>query len=480
MNKIILVQINYTGDHSEKILPLGILSVGSVLKKNGYDVELININEKEIDSTASRVAAQNPLWVGLSVMTGIQTEHSVLFSQKLKSFWSGPIIWGGIHPSLLPNQCLQEDFIDYVVISEGEISVVELTQKIISNEEPDDILGVGYKKNGQPLINPSRPFITNLDEYRLDFSLCNMEKFIFPLGKYKRVIAYKASRGCPFNCAFCYNQAFNRNLWRAWSVGAVVTDINYLKDKYHIDAIKFYDDNFFVNKERALEILKKINLPAHLEVRIDSLDDSLAKKLKDLKVFDMLIGVESGSDRLLNLIDKKITAAKIMQAVEIINKHNLPATYSAIVGLPTETKEEFEATVDLFYKIHQIHKKAVFSLGAYLPYPGSRMYDFARTQGFVSPIKTIDWGKIDRFRKDFKSPWVNAKNVWRIREYFKFLNWRLGPAIRWFEWRLKKRFFYWPLDIYVTEFLADLALEQKNWLGRFLRQSYNFIKEAHE
>ena len=71
MNKIILVQINYTGDHSEKILPLGILSVGSVLKKNGYDVELININEKEIDSIAFRVAAQNPFWVGLSVMTGI-------------------------------------------------------------------------------------------------------------------------------------------------------------------------------------------------------------------------------------------------------------------------------------------------------------------------------------------------------------------------------------------------------------------------
>ncbi|MBT4850338.1 B12-binding domain-containing radical SAM protein [Candidatus Parcubacteria bacterium] len=478
MKKIILVQINYTPDHSERILPMGILCVGSTLKKAGFEVELININEKEINKTTDYIVEQDPLYVGISVMTGIQTQHSATLSKKIKEKKNIPIIWGGIHPSLLPEQCLGEDYIDYIVISEGEISIVELTEKIIKNETPSEVLGIGYKKDGKPEITPSRPFITDLDQYRLDFSLLDLEKFIFPLGKYKRVIAYKSSRGCPFNCAFCYNNIFNKNKWRIWSVDAVVEDIKFLKDNYNIDAIKFYDDNFFVNKNRALEILEKIDLPSHLEIRIDSINDEIAEKLKKYKVFDMLIGVESGSDRLLQLIDKRFTVDKVMESVRILGKYDLPAAYSVIVGLPTETKEEFESTIDLLYKIYGVHPQAVFTLGAYLPYPGSKMYDFAIENGFKPPSKTEDWGKIDRFRKDFNSPWVNVKEVWRIREYFKFLNWRLGPLIKWFEWRIRHRFFGLPLDIYLTEYFAGLAIEQKNPMGKFLRKVYNLTRRS--
>jgi radical SAM superfamily enzyme YgiQ (UPF0313 family) len=476
--KIILVQINYSQDHSEKILPLGILSVGSALKKAGFKPELINITEKEINKTVDYIVKQNPLYLGISVMTGIQTQHSAELSKKIKAKSNIPIVWGGIHPSLMPEQCLSEDYIDYVVISEGEITIVELTKKIVAQQEPVEVLGVGYKKNNQPKVNDWRPFIQNLNDYRLDFSLIDPGKFIFPLAGRKRVIAYKASRGCPFNCAFCYNNIFNKNRWRAWSVEVVVADIKWLKEKYQIDGVKFYDDNFFVNKNRALEILEKIDLSSHLEVRIDSIDDELAKKLKEYKVFDMLIGVESGSNRLLELIDKKFTTSLIIERVKTIASHNLSASYSAIVGLPTETKEEFESTVDLFYKIYKIHPQAAFTLGAYLPYPGSRMYNFAIEQGFKPPQRTEDWGKIDRFRKDFESPWVDAKKVWRIREYFKFLNWKLGPAIKWFEWRIKHRFFAWPIDIYITEYLSGLAIEQKGIIGKFLRKVYNLLRKT--
>jgi radical SAM superfamily enzyme YgiQ (UPF0313 family) len=303
-----------------------------------------------------------------------------------------------------------------------------------------------------------------------------LEKFIFPLGDNKRVVAYKASRGCPFNCSFCYNNAFNKNMWRKWSVETVVADINYLKEKYNIDAVKFYDDNFFVDKNHAFEILSKIKLPSHLEIRIDSIDDEIAKKLKEYKVFDMLIGVESGSNRMLKLIDKNFTVDRVISAVKVLQKYDLPASYSVIVGLPTETREEFDSTIDLLYRIYNIHPKAGFTLGAYLPYPGSKMYDFAIKEGFNPPTKTEDWGKIDRFRKDFTSPWVDVKKVWRIREYFKFLNWKLGPVIKWFKWRIHHRFFSLPLDIYVVEYLSSIALEQKSPIGKFMRKVYNKIR----
>lgn len=474
---IILVQINYSKDNSEKILPLGILSVGSALKKNGFLVQLININEKQIDAAVDYIITKNPLYVGLSVMTGIQTKHSAEFSKKIKARSSIKILWGGIHPSLLAEQCLLEEYIDFVVRCEGEITTVELSKKLQASQPFDDILGLGFKKNGQIQLNPERPLIEDLDVWSLDFSLLDMEDYVYKLDKYKRVIAYKTSRGCPFNCAFCYNRAFNKNRWRAWSVEKVVADIEYLKKNYKIDAIKFYDDNFFVDKQRALEILRQINLPSHLEIRIDMIDETVAKELKERNCFDLLIGVESGSDRLLGMLNKRITVERVLSAVKALAKYDVPASYSAIVGLPTETKEEFFSTIDLLYRIYKIHPRAAFTLGAYMPYPGSAMYDFAIGQGFSPPSRTEDWSKIDRFRKDFSSPWVNGQYVWRIREYFKLLKFKLGPINKWFEFRIRRHFFALPLDIYLVEFFADLAIGEKGIFGRFLRFVYNRTKK---
>lgn len=474
---IFLVQINFSEDHSEKILPLGILSVGSALKKNGFDVELVNISEKEIDETARRLAAVHPEFVAISVMTGMQTQHSAEFSKKLKELnGETPVLWGGIHPSLLPEQCLTENYIDFVIVGEGEETILEFTNARKFGLSFTSILGLGYKKEGNPVINPRRPLITNLDNWRLDFGLLDINDYVYKLGHYKRVVAYKTSRGCPFNCAFCYNNEFNQGRWRVWSIGTVVEDINYLKNNFQIDAIKFYDDNFFVNKERALTILKAIDLPSHLEIRIDFIDDEIARQLKELKVFDMLIGLESGSDRLLQLIDKHFKVERLTEGVKSIAKHGLHATYSFIVGLPTETNEEFQQTINLMRKIYQIHPRAGFTLGAYLPYPGSRMYEFSKEQGFKPPARTDGWGNIDRFRRNFDSPWVDAQKVWVIRECFKILSWDLKLFKKWFEFRIKHNWYFWPFDVHLVEFFAGLAIAEKSLAGKLLRKMYNFFR----
>lgn len=474
---IILVQINYTEDRSETILPLGILSVGSVLKKAGFDVDLININETQIDQTVDYIISKKPIYVGLSVMTGIQTEHSSKMSQQIKNKSNISVVWGGIHPSLLPEQCLASDYIDYVVIGEGEETIIEFSQHFNNKDYYNQILGLGYKNGGKMVINLKRPLISDLDNYRLDFSLIDLEKYIFKLDKYNRVIAYKSSRGCPFNCAFCYNQEFNNNRWRAWSVDSVVEDIEFLKSNYNIEAVKFYDDNFFVDKDRAIEILRLIKIPSHTEIRIDAIDDDIAQELKERESFDLLIGVESGSNRVLRLVNKNITVDNIINAVKILSKNGLKASYSTIVGLPTETKDEFNSTIDLMYQIYKIHPQACFTMGVYLPYPGSKLYKFSIDHGFIPPQKTEEWGGVDRFRSNFNSPWISAKYVWRIREYFKFLSMNLGPVNKWLEWRIKNRFFNFPIDIYVLEYLSNMAISEKNIIGKFLRLAHSKIKK---
>lgn len=474
---IIFVQINYSQDHSEKILPLGILSAGSALKRAGFEVELITLTEKEIDSAAKEIAKKNPLCVGISVMTGIQTKHSVDLSKKIKALANIPILWGGIHPSLCPEQCMSEEYIDFIIIGEAEETIIEFAQRLAGKKSLGGVLGLGHKKNKKIIIEPRRPLIKDLNQWRLDFGLLDINKFVYKQAGYERVLAYKASRGCPFRCTFCYNLLFNYSRWRTWSPEVVLQDINFLKEKYKIDAVKFYDDNFFVDKKWALEILEKIKLPAHVEIRIDAIDDELAKALKKYRCFDMLIGVESGSDRILKLISKNFNVKRTLESVRVLAKYDLPASYSTILGLPTETEEEFFQTIDLMRQIYKIHPKANFTCGAYLPYPGSAMYDLALREGFKPPQKTEGWGEIDRFRKDFKSPWVDGKKVWRIRQYFKFLGYHLGPLTKWFEFRIKHRFFSAPIDIYLVEFLAGLAIEEKTIFGRFLRKTHNFFKK---
>jgi len=258
---------------------------------------------------------------------------------------------------------------------------------------------------------------------------------------------------------------------------AVVDDINYLKDNFKIDAVKFYDDNFFIDKNRAFELLERIDLPSHIEIRIDMITEEVASRLKELKVCELLIGIESGSNRMLNLINKGYTVDKIKEGVRILAKHDLYVTYSTIVGLPTETEEEFNQTLELMEWIHQVHPRAGFTMGSYLPYPGSLMYQFAIDHGFQPPTKTIDWGNIDRFRKDFSSPWVDNKKVWRIREYFKFFSYNLNIINKWSEFRIRRRFFSWPVDIYLIESLAGIAIEEKGVMGKFLRKAHNSIKK---
>ncbi|PJE57855.1 MAG: hypothetical protein COU81_03850 [Candidatus Portnoybacteria bacterium CG10_big_fil_rev_8_21_14_0_10_36_7] len=475
---IALIHINYSDDHSEKILPLGILSVGSALKRAGFAVELFAFTEKEIDHFSKEIVARNPEWIGISVMTGSQTRHSAIFSKVFRKLSNAPIVWGGIHPSLMPWQCINEEYIDYLMIGEGEETVLEFARKIQDKQSIDGIKGLAYKKNGQVVIGERRPLIQNLDQWRIDFSLLDLNKFVYKQGGYERVLAYKSSRGCPFRCSFCYNLNFNESKWRAWSVKSVAEDMAFIKERYRIDAVKFYDDNFFVDKKRAFDVLEAINLPAHVEVRIDSIDDGLAQKLKHYKCFDMLIGVESGSNRLLKLISKNFTIERTMKSVASLAKYNLPAVYSTIVGLPTETKEELDETIELMYRIYKAHPRGYFTLGAYLPYPGSAMYQTAIKEGFLPPQITEDWGSIDRFRQNFKSPWVDVKKVWRIREYFKFFSYHLGPLNKWFEFRIKHRFFAVPLDIYIIEFLAGIAIEEKWGVGKVMRKIHSLFRRV--
>lgn len=426
MNSKPIALVNICKPEDAKIPPLALLYVGGSLKKAGYAVKVFHFTNEEIPRYAKKIIKFDPLYVGLSVFTGDKTLHSAVFSKEIKRQSEIPVLWGGIHPTLLPNQTLSEDYVDYICMYEGEETVVELTEALNGRRELKGVKGIGYKKNGKPVINPPRPSISNLDDHMLDWSLIDVEKFLEQQWDSKRIIGYITSRGCPFNCAFCYNQVFNRRRWRGYSPEKVTEQIDFLKDQYNVDGIRFYDDLLFANPKRAVHILEKVKLPWYGEIRIGMVNEWLVDKFIETEARELLIGLESGSDRILKLCNKMQTVEQITKGVSLLSKaENIKVVGSMIVGLPTETREEIYQTIDLMLKLADIHPNMRYTVGPFTPYPGSKLYDMAVERGLRPPERTEDWCVLDRWSDRIKPTWLDwtdtSEEFYKIRKYAALL-----------------------------------------------------------
>jgi len=475
--KILLLKIEYTSYDN----PLGLLYVGSYLKNNGYDVKLEIIhstmfkNDSFCENKAREIEKEGYLFVGFSVLTGPQTKYSATLSKKIKEFNKDlPIVWGGIHPSLMYEQTLKEKYVDVVVIGEGERTALELADAFSQNRGLADIGGIGYKKNGSLIFNKERELIKDIDEIKIDWplleSFIGIEKCLGEIQGQDMVnILYISSRGCPHNCSFCYNKAFNKRRWRAHSVERVISDISYLKKKYNIRHIVFMDDHFFVNKNRSYEILSRMKdmgvVCDEFLLRIDEVTEDAIKRLSDLGVKRLFIGIESGNDRVLSLMNKNTTRNMILDKFSILSKYKDVAINAAmIVGYPTETLKEIWDSVDLGLELASMLPGIVVTYQIFLPYPGTESYQLALKEGFRPPIATEDYEVYDTFGNTMPLTWLKwaDKNIYklfyRIDKYGKLLTHSestsairtLGKKFFYYlaRFRFKHRFFAFPFELF--------------------------------
>ena len=464
--------------------PFTAMCLSMPLKKNGYQVKVLHIHEYEIDKYADEIIKNNPLFVGFSIFTGIYNLYGAEMSKKIrqKSNSTIPIVWGGVHPSIMPKQCLEEEYIDFVIMKEGEVTVLELANALRDGNSYEGILGLGFKKNSTTVINSCREFIKNLDDYKMDFDCIDMTNYIVTSldenGKETRSIGYYGSRGCPFDCKFCYNLQYNNRKWRAYSKESVVEDIRFLNQKYGVNHIMFWDDLFFTNKFRALDILKELSAMGvqgtGSDIRLDSYTEEYLKELKKVGVSYFLIGAESGSDRMLKLIRKGFDTKFAIQQIKLLEKYDIAAQYSFILGLPTETEEEFHQTIDFMYKIQKIHKKASFTVGIYMPYPGSELFNLAVKLGYKPPKTTADWNELDRWRNTVSLPWVNPKICLNVRTLFAMLSWDLGSVFNhWIRYRIEKKWLKIDFDLKFLIFYYNSVL---HYNPKYIREAlYKFL-----
>jgi len=414
--KVILIQPK-VGDwddfRSHPALPLALLSASRLLAKE-FDLVLIDTRIiKNWKNVVKEELEKKPLCVGITSMTGRQIGYALEISRYVKEVCRVPVIWGGIHPSLLPESTLENQDIDIAVIGEGEVSFFELVKALASGESLKGIAGVWYKDNSRIIKNPSRNF-TQLDDLPdLPLNLVPLNKYL-PIFKGRRTYYIETSRGCPNQCGFCFNAAYNKNTWRAFSARKVIGELKYLYGNYNVRSFYVVDDNFFVDLKRAQGIAQGIvdeKLDIFWEVQGITINSAL--KMQD-DYLELLVkagmkkvhfGVESASEMILKLVNKRLKIEDVIKVNRRWSRYGIVMQYNFMCGFPGETMEDIRQTKDLVFQLMRENPNALISpLCPYTPYPGTALYQKSPEDGFIQKRTLEDWQETDYGDNLWESP----------------------------------------------------------------------------
>ena len=391
------------------IMPWPLVVLGTKLKKEGKKVRLMDgySEEPEIIREAS-----NARLIGFSVMTA-QIGPSLRLSRQIKKLYPDKfIVWGGVHPTLFPEQCLHEDSIDFIICGDGEDALTSLAT-CLENKDYNflDIPGLGFKDNDTIVLNPmgkpARFENAGPWEYELLDMRHYMNWYLMRVDFKHPSLSFLATRGCPRGCTFCINSVVQHTrIHRARAVESVLDEIEQLIRKYQVRTISFPDEAFFINPKyfaSFVEGILKRNLKfewgggAHIADVLRNKDLMLSAKKAGL-IWTGGSG-ESGSNRLLELLKKGITVEDTIECSHFLADNGLMTANCFMTHLPTETPEETKATLDLMEHIQNIFREKnnpsyIMGPSVFRPYPGSKLYNMCVESGFKQPETLEDWGKM--------------------------------------------------------------------------------------
>ncbi len=474
--KVVLVRI--TVKEVSGWAPLGPFSIASHLHRNGWGFEIVHVTPDEVTrDLADKIVAMDPLYVGFSVITGDRIKANANLSRWIKERAPEvPIVWGNVHPTMTSAQCVESDFIDYVVMGEGEITALELAKGIESGQDPHSIQGIAFSSEGKAVVTEKRPLIYDLENYLIDWSLFELDRYLTATVQWDkgatRVLPYFSSRGCPFECSFCYIQALDLRRFRAIPEDVVVEDILSLKHNYDVHGVVFFDDYFFTNKKRAINIVKRIDMPFYGECRADAFTEEFADALGQTKCHQILIGVESGSQRILRKVQKRYKPGLIRKSFGYMAKYpQIHLVASTIMGIPGETREELKSTLRLTADLMHIHPNVGFTSGWLIPFPGTPIWQDTLDKGLTAPKTVEEWDGFDRWTDQQEITWSD------------WFTTKLSVKIRFYIWLMQKtrrtRGLGWLTPLVERRFLT-LADEGKflGLIGKledFLRARYHLV-----
>ncbi len=405
----------------KKLPPLGLSYVAGALEKSGFQVQVLDnyMLKKSIDEVKELVKKLSPEIVGITC--GSATFRRCVETAKAvkEALPSCKIVVGGWHASYVPDSILEIPEIDFVVMGEGEQAMVELATRLTDNSKGSadnadiTIPGVGYKKNGQTIKNTPQ-YIKDLDQVPFP------ARHLLPMELYDRTIEFLSVkpadtmsivRGCPFSCAFCETKKLWGNTCRTFSPNRVVDEIQYLQEKYNSKGIYFINDNFTIKKKVTEEICdeiirRQLDVRWACDTRPDLISQELLHKMHAAGCETIWFGVESGSPRMLERLNKRITLEQVTQAVKLCRKEHLQVACSFIMGIPSETLADMEESLKFALKLDPDWCR----FNIYVAYPDSVLYEevkqnklYDREEDFLLYVKTdqFDFESLSKIQMRF-------------------------------------------------------------------------------
>ncbi|WP_299136646.1 radical SAM protein [uncultured Tenacibaculum sp.] len=453
-------------------MPLALLAIGSYLDSEKYNIIIIDGRlESDPMIKIKKALLENPLCFATTVLTGNPIKDALNISRKVKEESPDlPIIWGGWHASLFPLDTLKEKSIDIVVKGQGEITFLETIKTLEIGGTLENIKGICFKSNNSIIENKERAMEDINTFPPLNYDLINVPAYMKLSGQ--KQLDYISSQGCRFRCSFCADPFMYNRGWYGYSPKRMVDELYQLWKQYGFNHVHFQDETFFTNKSRvkefALELIKK-ELPITWfgTMRADQgtrLPEEVWVLCKKSGLKKVMIGIEAGSQKMLDWMQKDIKIEQIYEVANKCIKYNIAINFSVIVGFPNEPKESILNTIEIVKSLRKMSSNFQMGIFYFKPYPGNKIADELKENGYTFYNTLEEWSNFD-YVDSKKSEWMNDKMIF-LMENFKFYQkiayrkptplFFLLQKIAYF--RIEKSFYKFPFERKLKQFFRPQKL----------------------
>ena len=371
--------------------PLGILYIASVLGGAGVEVSALDhaAGGLKLEEAADWAVKEDPDILGLSVLASSSLTGPRIAEEVKNRNPDITVVFGNHHATFNAERILKKyPHVDAIVRGEGEETALEIVNCVKEERDLKDVPGVTYRDKGRIVSNPDRPLIKNIDSLPFpDRGLVDAEYHNTTIGinvAPKKFTSFVSSRGCAFKCRFCNCGSMARNRWRPRSVQNILDELHLLSSEGY-EQVMFVDDNLILNQKRIIKLCQRmrkerIDIEWMCEGRVDHASHSMFREMVRAGCRLMYFGIESGTQKVLDYYDKRITPEQSEKAVANARKAGVDLIIgSFIIGAPYETRRDIRRTLDFASRLN-LDIPQINILGVY---PGSSIWDEFKERGLL-------------------------------------------------------------------------------------------------
>lgn len=447
-------------------MPLALLSIGSALDPEQYEVCIVDARVEPDADKKVLALAPDAVCLGVTVLTGRPLRDALRITRLVKKAHPGlPVVWGGWHPSLFGREILDDEpSVDVTVQGQGEETFRELVERFAAGASIEQVPGICCRNAaGEVVQNPGRALADMNFLPRVDYGLIDAEQYF--AAKKRRQFDYISSTGCRFRCTFCADPfVFNRK-WTAIEPDRMGEEFAWWHRKFGFTDVNFQDETFFTKRSRVVAIAEEFlrrdlritwagTMRADQGFRMSDDEFALVRRSGLRRV---LVGVESGSQEMMDWLKKDIKMEQVWHVAEQCKRFGIEVIFPFIVGFPGESEKSFRASLDMARKLRAMSPGFTTPIFYFKPYPGSQITQDVVAQGYRLPQTLEEWTDFD-YVDGSSGPWVTPERFRKV-ERFKFYNkaafnrapWYLSP-LQWIaRQRLQHDFFAFPVEQIVAK-----------------------------